>query len=349
MKQTAVILPNWVGDLAMATPALRALRKRWPDATITGVVRPGIRDVLSGTHWIDEYLDYDPRSRNRTLWFSRVAQRLRRRRPDVVVAFPNSLRAGLLAWWSGAPVRIGYARSGRGPLLTHALRPPRAGGRWLPVSAVDYYLGLAAAAGCDAEQRRLELQTTSENEARAASIWAELGLGTDVVGVNTGGARGPSKAWPVEYAANLAQRITAEHQTDVLVLCGPQESAAAAAIERQAASPRVRSLAGHPTGLGELKAVIRRLSLLVSTDSGPRHLAAGLGIPTVSLIGPVDRRWSENGNPDSLVLAVDVDCGPCGRRTCPVGHHRCMRDLTVDMVATAVRRIRQPALIAQPV
>jgi heptosyltransferase-2 len=103
--------------------------------------------------------------------------------------------------------------------------------------------------------------------------------------------------------------------------------------------PRVLSVASEDVSFGPTKAVIRRAALLVTTDSGPRHIAAAVGTPTITLFGPIDPRWSENYQPDAVNLRLPLECSPCGKRACPLGHHRCMRDLTPDMVMRAVKQV----------
>jgi heptosyltransferase-2 len=157
--------------------------------------------------------------------------------------------------------------------------------------------------------------------------------------LNAGGAYGQAKHWPAEYCVSLALRVADEFGLTTLILCGPQEREAAAAIERSANHPQVRSLAQEDVSFGTTKAIIRRSRLLVTTDSGPRHIASALNTPTVVLFGPIDPRWSRNYQRDSIELSVPLDCAPCGRRVCPLGHYRCMRDLTVDQVLRAVGHV----------
>jgi heptosyltransferase-2 len=154
--------------------------------------------------------------------------------------------------------------------------------------------------------------------------------------LNTGGAFGEAKHWPSEYCVSLALRAADEFGLTTLVLCGPQERNSALAIEMAAHHPQVTSLAQEDVSFGTTKAIIRRSRLLVTTDSGPRHIASALQTPTVTLFGPIDARWSRNYQAQSIELSVPLACAPCGQRTCPLGHHRCMRDLTVDQVLQAV-------------
>lgn len=336
-----LVLPNWIGDVVMATPALRALRRHYgPRARITGVMRPYVREVLAGTSWLDETILFDRRSRDRSLRLGAVAAELRGLAPDEAILFPNSISSAWLAWRSGARRRVGYSRNGRGWLLTDRLHHPRAGGlfwrskrRWTSVSAVDAFLELAYRVGCHPEERRLELATSAEDERIVDGIWERFGFveSGPVVAINTGGAFGAAKDWPTEYFVELARRIAGDGGS-VLALCGPMERATAARIEQEAEHPRVRSMAEEDLSLGVAKACIRRSQLMVSTDSGPRQFAAAFGVPIVALFGPIDPRWSVNYHPGETQLAHPVDCRPCGERVCPLGHHRCMRDLSVERV-----------------
>ena len=139
-----IVLPNWISDAVMATPTLRAIADHYgSSAEVAAIMRPYVVDVLAGSPWLDESILYDHRSRDSELRTWSVVSHLRRRHFDALVLLPNSLRIGSVAWLSGAKRRIGYARYGRGPLLTDKLAAPSSGGKLIPVSAVDYYLKLA--------------------------------------------------------------------------------------------------------------------------------------------------------------------------------------------------------------
>jgi heptosyltransferase-2 len=334
----AVFLPNWLGDVAMATPALRAMRRHFgPDARIVGILRPYLADVLAGTSWLDEQWFFDPRSNDRSQRASAVVRRMRAERFDLAVLMTNSFRIAWLAWRGGAEQRIGYARYGRGPLLTGKLYPRRVGRHIAPTPMVETYLELARAVGCGEESPRLELATVEADERSANAVFERLGLRGDgrVIALNSSGAYGGSKLWPVEYFAELARRIVAELDHDVLVVCGPKERDIARRIVALFANSRVVSMADQPMDLGTAKACIRRCRLMVSTDSGPRHVAAAFGLPLVTVFGPMLPVWSENPTQRAVNLVLDLDCIGCHKRICPLGHHRCMRDLTVDMVFAA--------------
>jgi len=337
----AVFLPNWLGDLAMTTPTLRALRRHFgTEARIVGIMRPYLADVLKGTNWIDETWFFNPHAKDRTLHSWAVARRMRQERFDLALLLTNSLRTAFLAWLGRATERVGYVRYGRGPLLTGKLYPRYLGRHIVAEPMVFTYLALARAVGCGEESPRLDLATVETDERSADGVFEQLGLPSDAhpIALNSSGAYGGAKLWPVEYFGALARRIVEEQDRPVLVVCGPKEREIAREIVRLAQNDRVVSMADQPMDLGTSKAVIRRCRLMVSTDSGPRHVAAALGLPVITLFGPMLPVWSENPTQRATNMILDLDCIGCHKRVCPLKHHRCMRDLTVEMVFNAVQQ-----------
>jgi heptosyltransferase-2 len=159
-----------------------------------------------------------------------------------------------------------------------------------------------------------------------------------VVGLNPGAAFGSAKFWPADHFARLARMLAQRLGCGVLVLCGPAERETARRVADDSRSPHAFSLADSPLSLGLTKALVRRLDLLVTTDSGPRHFAAAFGRPVVTLFGPTHVGWTETYYERAVHLQKPVPCGPCQLRTCPLDH-RCMRDLTPDEVFAAADRL----------
>lgn len=337
-----IFLPNWIGDVVMATPALRALRRHvGPPAHVVGIMRPYVADVLAGTPWLDARVLYEKRSRRPEFGWRAVLRQLQAERLDQVLLLTNSLRTAWMAWRSGAPERIGYGGNARRWLLTRRLRLPRQAASRRPLPTIDSYLYLASALGCVPEPPRMELATTPADEQAADAVWRRLKLppGDEIVVLNSGGAYGAAKDWPVEHFAELARRIVAERGLHVLVNCGPAERQTAREITTRVGDPRVVSLADvESLPIGLTKACIRRSRLLVSTDSGPRFFGIAFGKPVVTLFGPTDPRATVAHYDHETCLALSLDCQPCMKRTCPLGHHRCMRDLAVDEVYAAVAK-----------
>ncbi len=327
----------------MATPALRALRDHFASAEIVGVLRPYVADVLAGTKLIDRWIIHDPKQSNRDAW--RMLWTLRRERFDLAVVLPNSLRSGFWAWASGAKRTLGYARDGRGLLLTDPISAPS---QSIPHPVLDEMLQLVGQLGCRTLSRKMELSTSPHHDGQLSAFWRQHPAANlaDYICFNTGGAFGAAKDWPVEYFIELSRRLALELDRTVLVACGPQERSIAQRIVADAAHPRVVSLANEQLSIGLTKSAVRNARLLVTTDSGPRHFAAAFGVPCLTLFGPTHIVWSETFHPQGVHLQRKVDCGPCQLRACPLQHHRCMRELTVDQVFGEIVR-RWPSILPQ--
>ncbi len=252
--------------------------------------------------------------------------------------FSNTLRAAVVAWLAGCRRRAGFNRHGRGLLLTDRLEFVRdAVGRFLPSPIIDDYNRLAETVGCAPPGHRLELFTTATDEQAADSVWQKFQLREhpEVICLNPGAAFGAAKHWPAESFAALAQDLVDWRDARVVVLCGPAERHLARTIVTLSARPGVYSLADEPLSLGLTKALIRRATLLVTTDSGPRHFAAAFDRPVVTLFGPTHIAWTETYFPRAIHLQKAVPCGPCQQRICTTDH-ACMRLLTPAEVFAAV-------------
>jgi heptosyltransferase-2 len=330
-----LFLPNWIGDVVMATPALRTLRQHFREqAELVGIMRPYVQQVLAGSTWLDDSLVYDRGSVN---GLRDLIRRMREQRFDIVLLLTNSFSTAAFAWLAGVPRRVGFALHGRRMLLTDPLMPLRKDGKRVPHSAVDHYLEVAGVLGCQAALRVPELAVTDQEEQAAESVWRQFGWSSrePVAVLSTGGAYGAAKSWPAEHFLELSRRLVSAHDLRVLFLCGPSERETVADICRQADHPRIQCLAEQKPSVGLSKACVHRARLMITTDSGPRHFAAAFGVPVVTLFGPTDPRWSYNYAAAAIDLHLDVDCGPCARRVCPLAHHRCMRDLSVEHVEHA--------------
>jgi heptosyltransferase-2 len=335
--RVAIFMPNWVGDAVMATPAVHALRQRYPDAHFAAILKPYVAGILDGSTWFDRLIYFDKCGGPRRGTLA-VARQLLAEDVDVAVLFANTFRSALAAWMGRCRRRIGYNRRGRSWLLTDAFEPVRdSTGRRIPSPVIDDYNRLAERAGA-VPDRRLRLTTTPRQEAAASQVWREFGLDRfrEVVCLNPGAAFGASKHWSVSSFATLARRLARERGCGVLVLCGPSERQMARDIVTEADVPGVCSLAGVPLSLGLTMACVRRADLLVTTDSGPRHFAAAFGTPVVTLFGPTHIAWTETYYEKAVHLQKQVECGPCQQRVCPLDH-RCMTLLTPDDVFSAAR------------
>jgi heptosyltransferase-2 len=340
MKRIAVFLPNWIGDVVMATPAIRALRETFPQAEMISVSKPYVADTLAGSPWFQRTLLFDkkgPLERR----FLNVAKQLREAPIDAAVLFPNSLRAAALAKIGGAKRIVGFARYFRDFLLTQRLYPARGPrGSYRPVPMIDDYNRVVQLLGVPDPGYRMELFTTPHDDALANDTWQRLKLNRFpfVVGLNSGGAFGSSKHWPTPYFAELAAKLVERFGCGVVVLCGPSERETAKEIASKSGRSEVMALADEPLSIGFTKTIVKRLGLLVTTDSGPRHFAAAFDRPVVSLFGPTHIGWTETYFPKAVHIQKPVPCGPCQLRVCPLDH-RCMTTLMPGEVLETAWRL----------
>ena len=339
-ERILVVLPNWVGDLVLATPALRAMRSEFPKAHIACLVKSPVAEVLGGGDWMNEVIHW-PVGKNRDKrrqGFLGLAGDLRDRKFDWAVLFTNSFRSALLARLAGIKRRIGYDREGRGLLLTDKLLAEKADGKFVPVSMIRYYAAISRYLGSREVPGKLELFTTAEDEAVAERTIAAAGAsGRPIVVLNPGASFGPAKCWLPERFAEVADRLGEQREAAVFISCGPKEISTAREVARRLRRPA--TVLDNPVmKLGPLKALIRRASLLVTNDTGPRHFANAFGTPVVTIFGPTDPKWTETESPSERSLMVKVHCGPCMKRTCPLDH-RCMKWISTEMVLASAGEV----------
>jgi heptosyltransferase-2 len=318
--------PNWLGDTVMALPMLAALRAAQPDARITLVGRWA--PLLTGQGVGDVLVPYPKERAPRR----HVAGTLSQERPDVAILLPSSFESAFAAWRWGARRRVGYATDGRDILLTHPLPVPSP-----RLHQVDEYAALLAPLGIEvavgAPQWSLPKSAATETEVDELLAGAGLDAGGPLVGLHLGAAFGSSKLWPAEAYGRLARLLTADGLRPVLL--GTGDDAATAAAVARAAAMEVASMVGRDRA-ALLPRLLSRLRCLVSGDTGVAHLAAAVGVATVTLFGPSDRRLTAPRGPVARVLDREVPCSPCFRPTCPIDHI-CLTRIEPEAVLHEVR------------
>jgi len=312
----------------MATPFLRGLRMvpRYRGARVTVLHKPGLEELLAGSGLPDEML----RTEASVL---REARRLRGGGFDEVILLPNSFRSALTVFLARIPGRIGYGRDGRSLLLTRALAAPTPGGFDEPISAVDYYLHLLRMIGGDSAgaptqyDRRIRLTPTGGQAEAAQRMLEGAGIASEgerLVLLNPGGNR-MDKRWPAERFAALADHIAERSEVRILLNGSPGERELLASIAAMCHAAKPVNLAELGGSLGTLLAICAKCALVVTNDTGTRHIAAAAGFdhlcraeeargraeargsagrPTrlVTLYGPTDPKWAEIDYPMELEL-----------------------------------------------
>ncbi len=353
IQRLLVVLPNWVGDVVMATPTLRALRQLYPDASITYLLKSYVRPLLSGSPWHDRLLVIRPRTKRssaaprtpRQRPRPSLGARIKRRKFDAVVLLTNSFRSALPGVLAGIRHRVGYDRDGRGLLLTDRLVPLRHEGRYVPVPLIDYYLGIARYLGSDSPDTHMQLFTRPADDARAEHLLLKAAgpVGSaPLVMLNPGAANlGDAKLWPADRYAALADALVEKLGAVILVNGSPRDRAVVNAVLKGAKHPLVdlahAAERSRIDGLLLLKSVLRRCDLLISNDTGARHVAAAVGTPVISLFGPTDPHWTQLGFDGEVVIQAPP--GPVKnvkhKRFAP----RAMTGITVDQVLAEAQRV----------
>jgi len=332
-----IIKPSSLGDVVHTLPVLHLLRKKYPDAKISWLVAPYCSGLLEHHPDLDEVILFD-RRRYGTAWKNPAAgldlikfkHDLRRRQFDWVIDLQGLFRSGWLAWFTRAPVRIGFANAREWAWLFYTHRIPIA---TMEQHAVERYLRIAAAAGCDDNPIEFPFALTDSDRAAVREM-----TGDEPYAVLLPGANWATKRWPIENFAALVEPIRERFGLRSIVAGGPDT------IDLAKSIPSAVGLAGK-TNLPQLVALLERSSLVIANDSGPMHIASALGKPLVTIFGPTNPiRTGPYDRPDSVVR-VDIPCSPCYSRQC--SHTSCLRWLTIEPVlATAAEQLQNRNLAA---
>jgi heptosyltransferase II len=329
---------NWVGDVIMAVPALRAVRRRFPEAEIAILARPYVVDVYRDQGICNQLIADDSQSKHSgILGRERLAAELRGMRFDVALLLQNAFDAAWLAWRAKVPERIGYARDGRGFLLTHPVPVPKP--NEIPRHERFYYLELLRRAGwIDAlvDEPLTTLYVSEPNRRRAAEFLVASGARQDSlrIAIGAGASYGSAKCWPPARFAELANRLRAQTDADVILFGTAGEAAVTRAISSELHSPPI-NLTGK-TAIADLPPLLSQCHLFIGNDSGAMHVAAAVGLPVVAVFGPTDPHGTAPVTPRSTIVQQKPYCSPCFLRRCPTDH-RCMRSITSEMVEAATK------------
>ncbi|HEX8552713.1 MAG TPA: glycosyltransferase family 9 protein [Abditibacteriaceae bacterium] len=328
VRRIATFHLNGLGDLLFTLPALAALRESFPGAKIHAVVRPGLAPLLEASPFVDEIL---LRAKGGLTNQTSLLMQLRARHLDVCVAFSQSRNTTMLAWSSGAPMRIGYEGAKMEALLTHHVPKEHA-----PYT-IESHLDIARAMGCPAHDRDYHglLHLPLSAGARADAILQEAGIsGPFVVAACEASARRGIKEWPEEHWAQALDTLAARLP---VVLVGTQQTESVRAKMKQPVFD-----AGGRTDLQTLAALCGRARLFLGIDSGVLHLAAAMGTPVVGIYGPSSWKLTSPRGVPQRIVRHPVECSPCLLSECPLKngeHKKCLTRLAPESVVVAAREL----------
>jgi heptosyltransferase-3 len=332
MNNILIIKLRYIGDVLLATPTVRAIKAARPDVRVTMMVNRGTEDVLSGNPDLDEIVVLDKGSLA-AQW--RLIAGLRHRRFDTVIDLTDGDRSAFLSWISGAPVRIGFndEHRWRGRYYTQVIQPvPGVRHR------IDRDLEVLKPMSIQAGSKDPQLWLTPEEEYSAEQLLDQLGVQrSQSMVILQPGARYWFKAWPPERFAELADRLMSQYGCQVLIGGSYQDIDLAQQI-RQMAKSKPIIMAGRTT-IKQFAAITKKSALFIGSDSGAMHIASVVGTPVVALFGPSSPgEWGPRGGLVE-VLYKDLDCRSCFHPTCERGEQNCMRQISLEEVWAAARRM----------
>jgi len=334
IEKILVRMPNWIGDLVMATPILSDLRSAFPAASITAMCLSPICKLLEKDSSIDELFCFTRPSNK----FSRrqekrdIIAKIQAGNYDVGILLTNSFSSAWWFWQAGIPIRIGYPKHWRRWLLTDSIDFPSE-----KMHQVNLYKKLLEPLGIPVSSTAPRLYLTEKEVKESKQLLYQRGYkpGKKLIGINPGAAYGSAKCWPLENFRALSEALL-KNEEIALVFFGDARTSSLVKKICQGLDERAMNLAGI-TSLRELSCIIKDCNVLITNDSGPMHVGDALGVPLVSLFGSTDDRLTGPYQQSDSVINKRVSCSPCFKRVCPIDF-KCMHEIRVQDVVDAVEK-----------
>jgi lipopolysaccharide heptosyltransferase II len=318
-----------IGDLVLSTPALRSLKKSFPNAELTVLGSPANHEVILHNPHVNRTIIFDPHDGLRTIW--KLILELRSHHYDIVIDpyLDPDLKTALIAFFTGAAIRIGYAAYGREIFFTMPVTMPRKPGHF-----IDLTLGVLKPVGTDIENRQPEIYLSESEKAWARNLLEKHGLGDrPIVGIHPGGFY-PSQRWPAEYYAQLLRLLHTEGRLDPILFGGHVD---ARLVEQILLSSKTSTPFFVDGSFRRFASLLSCCRVLVCNNSGPLHAAVAMNIPTISFMGPtVKELWMPVENIHRVFRMNELPCIGCNLGCCKVKTHDCMRLIEPSAVMAAL-------------
>jgi len=333
---------NWIGDVVMISPAVRAIREHFTHARIAILARGWVIDALKGNPYYDDLIPYDREGAHRGVAGRlRLIHRLRHERFDLAILFQKAFEAAAFAALAGIPARVGYPTDLRRGLLTHPvdLPPP-------DLHHIDVFQRIATFLGCPIRDPLPFFHLDEEDRRKAIDFLAGRS-GPFLVALHPGASK-PQRGWHADRFARLGTRLADRFGARVLLVGGPADGPLLDSIRAGLPAGAVVNMdRGLP--IRELAAVLERCRLFIGNDSGPMHVAAALGVPTIGLFGPGSPHRTAPRGPRSRVACLwkGYPCSPCRQKffqECPASPNDkpfCLEEIGVDEVEEAACRLME--------
>jgi heptosyltransferase II len=337
MNRILVVNVNWLGDVIFSSPVFKALKDHYPEARISCLAAPRVREILESIPSVDEIIIYDEEGDHKSPFAKlRLIRELSGKHFDAAFLLHRSLTRALLVFLAGIPRRVGYDTKNRGIFLTRRIKALDADS----LHRTDYYLNVLESSGVPARDRVTSLDVCAPAESEVHSILKSHGVDEkDFVIVVHPGGNWNLKRWPPVNFNLLISHLMRDPRTKVIITGAESDKGLADEIAASLARKPV-NLAGK-IGLRQLIALARRADCVISADSGPLHIASSVGTPVVGIFGPTDPGVTgPRGSGSSVILRYDVGCNrrPCYYLQCP--DNICMQAVSVQKVLDAVEQIK---------
>ncbi len=337
-RRILIVRTDRIGDLLLSTPVIYALRQKYPQAYISMMVAPYAKDIVEGNPYLDEIIVYDKDGKHKSWPRSfKFSGRLKKKKFDLALILHPTNRVHLVTFLAGIPERLGYNRK-FGFLLTQKKEHTKQEGS---KHEAEYNLDLLGDLGITGNARDLFMPIRDELELWVEDLFVKQGIkNTDKILAVNPGASCPSKVWPVERFAQVAEKLAGRYNFKILILAGPKDMHLADKLAREIKVKAI-NLAGK-TSVSQLASILKRCALFISNDSGPVHIASALGTPVISIFGRNQaglspQRWGPLGE-RSKYLHKEAGCIQCLAHNCVKGF-ACLKAISVEDVVKAAEEI----------
>lgn len=337
MKKILVVNVNWLGDVIFASPIFRALKATYPGCHIATLAPSRVKGILSHVSDVDQFIAYDDRVTHRGILSKlRLVKEIRKERFDAVFLLHRSWSRACMMFFAGIPIRVGYDTKKRGCFLTHKIQYSQE-----LLHRSDHYLSVIEAFGVKVADRRNVLLVKLLAKKSMEGILMKAGVGVDdyLIVINPGG-NWDLKRWPAKNYSALIQALVDQENVKIVISGAKNDENLAQQIISQS-NREVINLSGK-MNLDHLVALLARANCLVSADSGPMHIACSVGTNVVGIFGPTRPEITgPRGTGRVILLQHERDCNKTACYNLKCDDNQCMKDISVDEVHNAIRRLRQ--------
>lgn len=331
VNKIGIFQTSFIGDSVLTTPLIKKTAKLFPDSKIVVITRPQTEDIFKPMKEVSEIILNDKKGWNKIFGVWKTAKAIKESGVDILLVPHRSFRSALIAWLSRVPIRIGFTSSEGWFLYT----------KTVPFSWMihDAERNLSLLQGIVKEKftaEKLSMRYAPSAEENVARLMKDFNLeGKTLVGIHPGSAW-PTKCWPMDYFVELISRLETELHVQTVIVGGGKKDADLGEKICQLSKGHCANLCGK-TSLADLMALMTHFKLFITNDSGPMHIATAFNVPTLAIFGPTTRElgFFPYGHGHRVVEVKGLECRPCalhGGRKCPLGHFKCMKDITVDRV-----------------